>query len=252
MSEAAPRVLAIHAHPDDIELQCAGTLALLKEKDVHLTFCTMTAGDLGSLDKTRKEIAQVRHDEAAASAEMLGADYVCGFFSDLAIFNNDDSRRRTTEIIRKARPDIVITAPPSDYHCDHEAVSQLVRDACFAATVPNYRTHQWDPAGCIDHLPHLYYVDPIGGTDYYGNPVKPEFIVDVSSTMELKLKMLACHASQREWLRAIHDMDEYLDACKRFAEGRGQEIDAAYGEGFRQHKGHPFPHDNLLLELLTS
>lgn len=252
MTDHPQRILAIHAHPDDIELQCAGTLGLLKDRGHEIVYCTMTAGDLGSMELSRKEIAAVRRGEAEAAAKLLGADYLCGEFADLAIFNNDESRRKVTEIIRTARPAIVITAPPQDYHCDHEATSQLVRDACFSATVPNYRTHQWDPAPPLDHIPHLYYVDPIEGTDYFGTPMNPEFIVDVSAKIDLKLEMLACHASQREWLRAIHGMDEYLDSCRRWSAARGQEIGAEYGEGYRQHKGHPFPHDNLLLELLTA
>lgn len=252
MSEQSPRILAIHAHPDDIELQCAGTLSLLKQRGHAIVCCTMTPGDLGSMDLSRKEIAAVRRSEARASADLLAAEYVCAEFGDLAIFNSDEARRRVTEIIRKARPAIVITAPPQDYHCDHEATSQLVRDACFGATVPNYRTHQTDPAPPLDHIPHLYYVDPVEGTDYFGAPTPPEFIIDISSEMELKLRMLACHASQREWLRAIHGMDEYLDSCRRWSAARGREIGCDYGEGYRQHKGHPFPHDNLLLELLTA
>jgi len=251
MTDQPKRILAIHAHPDDIELQYAGTLALLKDKGCEIVYCTMTAGDLGSMELSQIEIAAVRRGEAEKSAQILGAEFVCGEFGDLAIFNDDDSRRRVTEIIRKARPDIVITAPPLDYHCDHEATSVLVKDACFGATVPNYKTHQWDPAPYLDHLPYLYYVDPIEGTDYYGNPMPPQFVVDISEKMGLKLEMLACHASQREWLRAIHGMDEYLDSCKRWSATRGEENGFAYGEGFRQHKGHPFPHDNLLGELLN-
>ncbi len=250
MASEATRILAIHAHPDDIELQCAGTLAILKDRGCEIVCCTMTAGDLGSMDLSRKEIANVRRNEAAASAKLLGAEYVCAEFADLAIFNSDEARRRVTEIIRKARPEIVITAPPVDYHCDHEATSQIVRDACFSATVPLYRTHQTDPAGYLDHIPALYYVDPIEGIDYYGDPIEPQFIVDISEKMELKLEMLACHASQREWLRQIHDMDEYLDSCKRWSAARGKELGVDYGEGYRQHKGHPFTHENVLGELL--
>ncbi|MCG6154525.1 PIG-L deacetylase family protein [Rubinisphaera margarita] len=250
MTNSPPRILAIHAHPDDIELQCAGTLALLKDRGCEIVYCTMTAGDLGSMELSQKEIAAVRRGEAEKAAALLGAEYVCGEFGDLAIFNDDPSRRRVTEIIRKARPDIVITAPHRDYHCDHEATGTLVRDACFGSTIPNYKTHQWDPAPYLDHLPHLYYVDPVEGTDYYGNPQTPAFVIDISSKIDLKLEMLACHASQRDWLRKIHGMDEYIDSCRRWSATRGQEHGFEYGEGFSQHKGHPFPHDNLLKQIL--
>ena len=245
-----PRILAIHAHPDDIEFQCAGTLALLKEKGCPIVMATMTAGDLGSAELEQEAIAKIRREEASQAAEMLGAEYMCLEFGDLAIEVNNDGRRRVTECLRKARPDIVITAPPVDYMADHEVTSRLVRDACFSASVPFYKTEQWDPAPPTERIPHLYYVDPIEGVDWFGNAVPYDFIVDISKTFDLKLNMLACHDSQREWLRRQHGLDEYLDGCKRWSAQRGQIIGAEYGEAFRQHQSHPYPHDNLLGKLL--
>ncbi len=245
-----PRVLAIHAHPDDVELQCAGTLLRLKALGCPITIATMTPGDLGSAELPPDEIAAVRRAEARRSAELLGADYVCLEFRDLAITVDNDGRRRVTECLRKARAEIVITAPPVDYMSDHEMTSRLVRDASFAAPVPHYLTQQWDPAPPLARIPHLYYVDPIEGIDYYGRPQDYGFIVDISATIEPKLAMLACHASQRDWLRRQHGLDEYLDGCKRWSAERGAAIGVGYGEAFRQHAGHPYPHDNLLGALL--
>ena len=247
-----PRVLALHAHPDDIELQCAGTLLRLKERGCEVVVATMTSGDKGSAELSCEEIAAIRHAEAAASAGLLGAEYRCLGFRDLEICFDNESRRIVIETIRQTRPDIVLTAPPVDYMADHEITSGLVRDACFTAAVPNYVTRQWDPAAATNHIPSLYYVDPLGGIDYYGGPIEPQFIVDVSAVFERKLEMLACHASQREWLRRQHGIDEYIEGCRRFSAERGQAIGVAYGEGFRQHTGHPFPARNLLLELLDS
>lgn len=245
-----PRVLAIHAHPDDIEFQCAGTLALLKKKGCPIVMAVMTPGDCGSAELGPKEIAEVRRGEARASADLLGADFTCLEFRDLSICHDNDARRRVTEALRRARPDIVITAPLTDYMSDHEITGRLVRDACFNAPIPNYSTHQWDPAPPIGRIPHLYFVDPIEGTDYFGRPVTPEFIVDVSGTFELKQRMLACHDSQRAWLRRQHGIDEYLEKAERWSAMRGEAIGARFGEGFTQYKGHPYPADNLLLEVL--
>ncbi|HTI49478.1 MAG TPA: PIG-L family deacetylase [Planctomycetaceae bacterium] len=250
-TDRAVRILAIHAHPDDIELQCAGTLALLKDRGCHITVATMTAGDCGSAELGQAEIAKVRRGEAQASARLLGADCMCLEFSDLCISHDNDSRRRVTEAVRRARPDLVITAPPVDYMSDHELTSRLVRDACFAASVPNYTTRQWDPAPVLTQIPHLYYVDAIEGIDYFGRSQAPQFIVDITSTFELKLEMLACHASQRNWLLKQHGMDEYLESCRKWSAKRGGELGVAYGEAFCQHTGHPYPHDNRLLELLA-
>lgn len=247
-----PRILAIHAHPDDIELQCAGTLGLLKALGCPITVATMTPGDCGSAELGQADIARVRRGEARAAAKLLGADCLCLEFQDLCIAHDNESRRRVTEAVRRARPDIVITAPPVDYMSDHEMTSRLVRDACFAASVPNYSTRQWDPAPILGGIPHLYYVDPIEGIDYYGNPQPTEFIVDITTTFPLKIEMLACHASQRNWLLKQHGLDEYLESCRKWSAKRGGEIGAAYGEAFTQHKGHPYPHDNRLRELLAA
>lgn len=246
------RILAIHAHPDDIELQCAGTLIRLKQQGCVISLATMTPGDCGSAELSSEEISMVRRMEAQRSADLLVADYTCLEFRDLNIVVDNESRRKVTEFVRKSRPDVVITAPPIDYMSDHEMTSRLVRDACFNASCPNYVTHQWDPAPPTTKIPHLYYVDAIQGIDYYGRPLPTDFIVDVTATFEQKLKMLACHESQRAWLRRQHGLDEYLDGCRRWSAARGKEIGVGYGEAFTQHRGHPYPHDNRLEELLKS
>ncbi|WP_437224021.1 PIG-L deacetylase family protein [Planctomicrobium sp. SH661] len=246
------RILAIHAHPDDLELQCVGTLALLKDKGHTVVMANMTPGDKGSAELGPEEIAEVRRQEAQDSARLLGVECMCLEFRDLCIDVNDENRKRVTEALRKAQPDIVLTAPPVDYMSDHEMTSRLVRDACFCAAVPNYYTGQPDPAPLIKRIPALYYMDPVEGVDWFGNPSPCDFVVDITEKIELKLEMLASHKSQREWLQRQHGMDEYIDSCRRWSRARGSVIDAQYGEGFRQHKGHPYPHDNILQQLLQS
>lgn len=243
-------VLAIHAHPDDIEFQCAGTLLRLRELGCRISVATMTPGDCGSAEMSQDQIADTRRGEAAAAAKILGAEYTCLEFRDLSIVFDNDSRRRMTEFLRRTQPDIIFTAPPVDYMHDHEITSALVRDACFNASVPNYRTRQWDPAPASKKIPHLYYVDAVEGSDHFGNRHAVDFAVDVTTQFEKKIEALACHASQRNWLRQQHGVDEYLEACRRWSGERGKEIGVEHAEGFRQYKGHPHPTDNLLLELL--
>jgi len=247
-----PRILAIHAHPDDVEFQCAGTLARLKQAGASITIATMTPGDCGSMELAPEEIAGLRRAEAQKSAALIEADYFCLEFRDLCIVLDNPSRQRVTEFLRRARPDVVITAPAVDYMSDHELTSHLVRDACFNALVPNYATiAEGAPAAPLDRIPYLYYVDPVEGSDHFGNRIEPGFIVDITATFELKQQMLACHASQRSWLLEQHGMDEYLASCERWSAARGKEIGAAYGEGFTQHAGHPYPTRNYLAELLS-
>jgi LmbE family N-acetylglucosaminyl deacetylase len=244
------RVLAIHAHPDDVEFLCAGTLALLKRQGCHITIATMSPGDCGSAEYDAETIAAIRREEARASAALIGADCLCLEFRDLAIIADDESRRKVVETLRRTRPNLVLTSAPVDYLCDHEATSRLVRDACFAAPVPNYVTRQWEPAPPLTRIPHLYFMDPIEGIDHFGQPQPVGFHVDVTSVQTLKQQMLACHASQRNWLLAHHGMDEYLESQARWGATRGKEIGVEQAEGFRQYLGHAYPQDNLLLRLL--
>ena len=243
-------ILAIHAHPDDVEFQCAGTLALLAGAGHKIVIATMTPGDCGSATLPPDEIAAVRRSEGKAAADLIGAHYDCLEFRDLAIFENEESRWRVTEYLRRVRPDIVMTAPPVDYLCDHEITHRLVRDACFAAPIPNYKTRQWNPSAAIGHIPHLYFMDALEGLDRRGERQAVDFYVDVSDVFATKREMLACHASQRDWLLKHHGIDEYLIGQEHASRARGSEIGVEHAEGFWQYRGHAYPHDNLLVELV--
>jgi LmbE family N-acetylglucosaminyl deacetylase len=115
------RILAAHAHPDDIETLAAGTLALLAGQGHSIVIATLTAGDCGSCGLGPEETSAIRQVEARTAAAMIGAGYRCLGFPDLGVFSDDATRRRVTELVRELRPDLVITAPPADYHPDHEA-----------------------------------------------------------------------------------------------------------------------------------
>jgi LmbE family N-acetylglucosaminyl deacetylase len=241
------RILAIHAHPDDVEILAGGTLSHLAKQGHSISVVTMTPGDCGTAEYDAETIAEIRRSEAQAACRLLGAEYTCAEFRDLAIFNDDSSRRRVTELIRAARPDIVLTSSPIDYHCDHEATSVLVRDACFAAPAPNYES---GVAPVLGAIPHLYFLDPDEGRDRDGNLVAPEFVVDVSEHMQQKKQMLACHESQRAWLRKHHGMDNYIDTMEQWTRDRGKLTGVPFGEGFRQYRCHPYPQSPLLQDLL--
>jgi LmbE family N-acetylglucosaminyl deacetylase len=241
------RILAIHAHPDDVEILAAGTLALLSQRGHELTIATFTPGDCGSNELGPEEIAAVRRAEAARSAALIGARYFCLEFRDFTIFHDDAARRRVTEALRQARPEIVLAPAPADYLCDHETASALVRDACFGAPIPNYRTGS-EPLASI---PHLYFMDPIAGRDREDRVVEPEFVVDISTVFDTKRAMLAEHASQREWLRRHHGVDEYLLEMERWTRVRGALAQVAFGEGFRQYRGHAYPTSPALQSLLN-
>jgi LmbE family N-acetylglucosaminyl deacetylase len=244
------RIASIHAHPDDAEILAGGALALLSELGHEVVIVSLSAGDCGSTVHGPDEIAAMRKAEATESAALIGADYRWGGFRDLAIFSDDPSRRAVTGLLRELRAEIVLTAAPSDYLSDHEATSQLVRDACFASSIPNYATGTASPP--LRAIPHLYFMDPIDGRDRSGNLTVPDFTVNVASAFETKRAMLAKHRSQRKWLREQHGMDDYILQMERWTRACGSRAGVALGEGFRQYRIHPYPHEPLLQNLLSA
>ncbi len=240
------KVLAIFAHPDDVEIMCAGTLSLLKKRGWEVHIATMAPGDKGTAVNTREEISAIRKAEAKEAAGLIGAHYHCLEFEDVYIFYNRVTINAVTTLLRIVKPSIVFTASPQDYMVDHEMTSKIVLTSCFACGVRNMEVCE-EP---FEPVPYLYYSDPMEGKDILGNPVIPKMYVDITEEMPVKEKMLGCHASQRNWLLEHHKMDEYILAMKRFSELRGEEINVTYAEGFRQHLGHGFSQDNILQSIL--
>jgi len=242
-------VLAIGAHPDDIELLCAGTLTLLHAKGWNVGFATLTPGDCGSTTRTREEISALRRQEAAAAAAILTGSYRCLECDDVFIFYDRPTLLKVIRLIRELRPTIVFAMSPEDYMVDHEIASSLVRTACFAAGMRNIDTGSIEP---FLSVPALYYLDPMEGKDMLGNAIGATTMVDISSTMETKEQMFLCHESQLDWLKAHHGVAESLQTLRALAAMRGAAIGVRYAEGFRQHRGHAYPQENILKKELGS
>ena len=235
------------AHPDDAEFTCSGTLALLHQCGWEIHIATMTPGDCGSEELGPDEISRIRRVEAADAAKVLGGRFHCLECQDGFIFYDRPTITAAVRLIREVRPGVVFAAAPQDYLIDHEISSALVRNATFFAGVPNLKT---EPLGNFRPVPYLYYADPVEGKDQFGVPVNPTTIVNTSGVIETKVRMLTCHASQREWLLKQHGMDEYIEAMKAMGRRCGELIGVANAEGFRQHLGHGYPQDNLLVQEL--
>ncbi len=245
-------ILSLLAHPDDAEFLCAGTLIrLIREHHWTAHIATMTAGDCGSMELAPDSISTVRRAEAAQAAARIGATYHCLDQRDFLILFSEPIIERVTRLLREVRPSIVLTHSPTDYLLDHEITSKLARAATFGAPAPNFfRGQGHSPA--LEAIPHLYYCDPIEGKDIFGNEVPPGFCIDISTAIDAKTEMLACHASQRRWLQKHHGVDHYLDTMRVWSARPGQAIGVPFAEGFRQHTGHSYPADNLLEELLCA
>jgi LmbE family N-acetylglucosaminyl deacetylase len=239
-------VLSILAHPDDAEFLCAGAMIrLVQEHGWKAHIASMTPGDCGSAELPAEEISRVRRAEGARAAAVIGGSYSCLEERDLLICYNDCSLEKVTRLLREVRPRIVLTHSPADYMVDHEMTSTIVRAAVFAAPIPNFLAER-NLGPPLPHIPHLYYCDPIEGKDLMGQNIPPAFCIDISDVLEKKTAMLACHASQRDWLLKHHGMDQYLQALRDWSAERGKSCGVAAAEGYRQHLGHSYPQDNLL------
>jgi LmbE family N-acetylglucosaminyl deacetylase len=242
------RVLALMAHPDDAEILCAGTLIRLAEAGWEVHIATVAAGDCGTTTETPEAIILRREEEARRSAALVRATYHCLDERDGLVVYDKPTLRKCIELMRRAAPQLVFTHSPADYMMDHVVASQLGRAASFVYSAPNAAAVPLREGACV---PHLYYCDPLEGIDPLGRPVEPTTLVDITGQLELKSKMLACHESQRAWLRAYHGMDEYLEAMRRHAAMRGRPAGLAAAEAFVQHRGHAYPRNDLLAEMFA-
>ena len=219
------RVLAIGAHPDDVELACSGTLVKCVKRGDTVIVCHASSGNLGHVVIPADELTVIRANEAKKAGAMAGIEVIWGGFNDLDIYdNNKEARDKMVDIIKYANPDFIITHDPNDYMPDHTAVSRLVFDASFAATLPNYKTNEPNPTKLVP----IYYMDTLAGVGF--NPTE---YVDVTDEIDLKMDMLECHESQLVWMRE-HDNIDFADMVKTCSKYRGYQCGATYAEGFRQ------------------
>ncbi len=176
----------------------------------------------------------------------IGATYHCLDERDGFIVYDKPSLQKVYDLFRRVAPTLVFTHTPRDYMLDHDQASQLGRAASFLYAAPNVSGLPVKPGS---RIPYLYYCDPIEAIDPQGRLVEPTTLIDISNQIDEKSRMLACHASQRDWLLAHHGMDEYLEAMKRHGVLRGRQAGVAFAEAFVQHRGHAYPKDDLLAEM---
>ena len=208
-----------------MEIACAGTLLKCKERGDRVVVCHLSSGNQGHEIIMPDELTAIRAKEAQNSCAMAGFEWMYGGFDDLEIYdNNKEARDKVVDIIRRVDPDFIITHDPNDYMPDHTAVSRLVFDACFTATLPHYRTAVDGRARMVP----VYYMDTLAGVNF--NPTE---YVDVSDQIDKKLEMLNCHESQIVWMRD-HDHIDFPDMVRTCCRYRGFQCGADYAEGFRQ------------------
>ncbi|MEA2733672.1 MAG: N-acetylglucosamine malate deacetylase 1 [Humisphaera sp.] len=226
LSFADERVLAVMAHPDDAELLCAGALARAKADGAAIGIVVMCRGDKGAGSATKTEnLDQLRHDEAAAAASVIGATLFWFGGGDGELLDSLENRRSLIEIYRRFRPTLAIAHAVEDYHPDHRAASIIAEAATWLAASRGHVTAS--PA--LDAPPKLWFADTLNMAGF-----APEFFLNVGDQLEMKKRMLACHRSQLE-RGSDGDFAPLMDLMLRQAAARGAQAGVVAAEAFRWH-----------------
>jgi len=195
VSDKIERVMVVTAHPDDSEFGAGGTVAKLAKQGCEVTYVIVTNGNKGSSDRTMspERLAKIREEEQRNAARALGVERVEFLgYPDCELEDTRDLRRDITRQIRRWRPDLLIAQNPHRTynlyasHRDHRITAGVVLDCVY----PLARDHMSFPELLPEVEPHK--VREIHLMQWEN----PHLVVDISDTMDLKLKALACHASQ--------------------------------------------------------
>jgi LmbE family N-acetylglucosaminyl deacetylase len=225
MTDRFERVTVVTAHPDDSEFGSGGTIAKLARQGAEITYVIVTSGNKGSGDRsmTPERLAATREEEQRNAARVLGVERAVFLgYDDGEVEDTRALRLDVTRELRRWRPDLVITMNPHRTynlyasHRDHRIVAGVTLDCVY----PLARDHMSFPELMPEFEPHR--VREI----YLMQWENPHLVVDISDTMDLKLKALACHASQ------IKDMPGVETRIRERAAEIGKPKGYAYAESF--------------------
>ena len=179
-------ILAIGAHPDDLDVSSGGTLALFRQAGHRVVMAIATDGRNHPIGDP-EQVAARRHAEAQASADKIGAELVWLAFPDGGLMDDMPTRRKFIQLIMQVQPDLLITHYPEDYHSDHVVTSRLVQATVQMA---------WAPPAGLEGQPlrkqvPVAFMPPSNGINYI-----PDDYVDVTPVWDTKLAMVMGHRSQ--------------------------------------------------------
>lgn len=223
-------VLAFGAHPDDVELSCAGVLLVEKSKSRTTGIIDLTRGELG----TRGSV-EMRNQESALAADILGVDVrenldlKDGFFE-----NNEEAQRKVIQVIRKYQPEVILCNAPSDRHPDHKKGAQLIRDAAFLSSLVKIETQvnghlqaPWRPSYVFNYIQDKF--------------LNPDFVIDITEVFDNKMKSILAYASQfyqegmsgpQTYISKPEFMENHINRHRLL----GKMIGVTYAEGFLSEK----------------
>lgn len=231
--DSSQNILVILAHPDDPEFFCGATLAKWARAGHHITYQLLTCGDKGfnestSAEMTTDALCAIRHEEQIAAARVIGVDVDAVHFLDRPdgyLVPDLDLRRAIVRVIRKFKPDILVTCDPQTLfapyginHPDHRAAGQVVMDAVFPAAgspvfFPELLTEGYDP-----HMPKEVWCSLT---------MQPNIKIDVTETWQTKLEAILEHKSQ------VAHVDKFLERMKSRHTDDSTDENPRYEENFR-------------------
>ena len=234
-------ILAIGAHPDDVDEYVGGTLAKYAKLGHKVFTATATNGNVGSATLPKEEIARIRKKEAAEAAALIGAEYICLDYNDEMFFESEQVRLDFINLVRYCQADVILTHYPYDYNPDHNLTSKIVTDIPVMIPVAKLVT----PEKPCDKIPTVYYFEPVNGIGFV-----PTEYVDITEEIEIKKAMCAKHESQIQWMKdnykdTIGQKDEsFFEAFFINARYRGIQCGVDYAEAFiaadAAYRMHPY------------
>lgn len=219
-------ILAIGAHPDDVELSCAGTLAKEIAHGKQVAILDLTQGELGT-----RGTAEIRAKEAKDAANILGVtarynlNFADGFFE-----NNKAHQLQLAAYIRLLKPDMVLCNAVEDRHPDHGRATALVVESCFLSGLQQVKTtYEGQPQDAWRPKQVYHYIQ--------WNDAQPDFVVDISTHMDTKLEAVNAYASQffnpkTSAPETPISSQNFLDSVKYRAANLGRLIGVDHAEGF--------------------
>jgi len=223
-------ILVLAVHPDDAELGCSGTILKHIAEGKKVGIVDFTRGELGT-----RGTAETRDLEAADSAKILGLHVRENLrFKDAFFKNDEEHQREVIRMIRKYRPEIVLSNALHDRHPDHARAGDLANDACFLSGLPKIQTQEdgfeqeaWRPRLNLQYI-----------QDHY---IKPDVIIDITPYIESKIKSVQAFKTQffnpeLDEPATYISSPEFFESVIGRAREFGKSIGATYGEGFTSRK----------------
>ena len=222
-------ILAIGAHPDDVELGCSGTLFNEIKSGKKVGILDLTRGELGT-----RGTAETRDKESDAAAKILGVHLRENLgFADGFFVNDKKHQIELIKVIRKYKPEIVLCNAIEDRHIDHAKGSQLVSDACFLSGLVKIDTKCDDYDDCWQEPwrpRHVYHY-------IQWKNIEPDFVVDISNSIDKKMESVLAYKTQfynpnSDEPETLISSKNFTDSVKYRARDLGRLVGVEYGEGF--------------------